>query len=93
MARFKQCLAVKVEEDERRERQDVSLKDQFEEDVAPVVYIESWPEKTFRAALFILLIFFVLIGIMVLIMSDTRALLVGIIMKFFEEMLSTVQLG
>lgn len=93
MSRFKPRLAVKIEEEERRERQDASLREQFEVEEGQVVYVESWPEKVFRLLLLIISIAFAIIGIVALILPETRALIIEVLLKFIEEALGAVKIS
>lgn len=93
MSRFKPQLAVKIEEEERRERQNISLRDQFEDDNEQIVYVESWPEKVFRLVLIILSTALAVIGIIALIVPDTRALIIEVMLNFVNEMLGVVKLS
>lgn len=93
MSRFKPQLAVKIEEEERRERQNISLRDQFEDDKEQVVYVESWPEKAFRLILIILSTALAVIGVIALIVPDTRALIIEVMLNFVNEMLGVVKLS
>lgn len=93
MSRFKPRLAVKIEEEERRERQDTSLKDQFEAEEKQVVYVEAWPEKAFRLLLLIISVAFALLGFIALILPETRALIIEVFLKFIEEALGAVKIG
>lgn len=93
MSRFKPRLAVKVEEEERRERQDVSLREQFEQEEGQVVYVESWPEKAFRLLLLIISVALAVLGIIALILPETRVLIVEILLKFVEEALGAVKIS
>ncbi len=93
MSRFKPQLAVKIEEEERRERQNISLRDQFEDEKEQVVYVESWPEKVFRLVLIILSTVLAVIGIIALIVPDTRALIIEVMLNFVNEMLGVVKLS
>lgn len=93
MSRFKPRLAVKIEEEERRERQDASLKDQFEAEEKQVVYVEAWPEKAFRLLLLIISVSFALLGFIALILPETRALIIEVFLKFIEEALGAVKIG
>lgn len=93
MTRFKPLLAAKVEEEERREMRNTSLKDKFEEKEERVVYVESWPEKVFRIVLMIVSIVFVVVGVMALILPDTRTLLIEMLFKFIEEAMGAVKIG
>lgn len=93
MSRFKLRLAVKIEEEERRERQDTSLKDQFEAEEKQVVYVEAWPEKAFRLLLLIISVAFALLGFIALILPETRALIIEVFLKFIEEALGAVKIG
>lgn len=93
MSRFKPQLAVKIEEEERRERQNISLRDQFEDDNEQIVYVESWPEKVFRLVLIILSTVLAVIGIIALIVPDTRALIIEVMLNFVNEMLGVVKLS
>lgn len=93
MARFKPLLAAKVEEEERREMRNRSLKDKFEEKEERVVYVESWPEKIFRIVLMIVSLVFVVIGVVALILPDTRALIIEVLLKFIEEVMGAVKIG
>lgn len=93
MSRFKPRLAVKIEEEERRERQDASLREQFEMEEGQVVYVESWPEKAFRLLLLIISIAFAIIGIVALILPETRVLIIEVLLKFIEEALGAVKIS
>ncbi len=93
MSRFKPRLAVKIEEEERRERQDASLREQFEVEEGQVVYVESWPEKVFRLLLLIISIVFAIIGIVALILPETRTLIIEVLLKFIEEALGAVKIS
>lgn len=93
MSRFKPQLAVKIEEEERRERQNISLRDQFEDEKEQIVYVESWPEKAFRLMLIILSTVLAVIGIIALIVPDTRALIIEVMLNFVNEMLGVVKLS
>ena len=93
MSRFKPQLTVKIEEEERRERQNISLRDQFEDDNEQIVYVESWPEKVFRLVLIILSTVLAVIGIIALIVPDTRALIIEVMLNFVNEMLGVVKLS
>lgn len=93
MSRFKPQLAVKIEEEECRERQNISLRDQFEDDKEQVVYVESWPEKVFRLILIILSTALAVIGVIALIVPDTRALIIEVMLNFVNEMLGVVKLS
>lgn len=93
MSRFKPQLAVKIEEEERRKRQNISLRDQFEDDKEQVVYVESWPEKVFRLILIILSTALAVIGVIALIVPDTRALIIEVMLNFVNEMLGVVKLS
>lgn len=93
MSRFKPQLAVKIEEEERRERQNISLRDQFEDEKEQIVYVESWPEKVFRLVLIILSTVLAVIGIIALIVPDTRALIIEVMLNFVNEMLGVVKLS
>ena len=93
MSRFKPQLAVKIEEEERRERQNISLRDQFEDEKEQIVYVESWPEKVFRLMLIILSTVLAVIGIIALIVPDTRALIIEVMLNFVNEMLGVVKLS
>lgn len=93
MPRFKPQLAVKIEEEERRERQNISLRDQFEDEKEQIVYVESWPEKVFRLVLIILSTVLAVIGIIALIVPDTRALIIEVMLNFVNEMLGVVKLS
>lgn len=93
MSRFKPQLAVKIEEEERRKRQNLSLRDQFEDDKEQVVYVESWPEKVFRLILIILSTALAVIGVIALIVPDTRALIIEVMLNFVNEMLGVVKLS
>lgn len=93
MSRFKPQLAVKIEGEERRERQNISLRDQFEDDKEQVVYVESWPEKVFRLILIILSTALAVIGVIALIVPDTRALIIEVMLNFVNEMLGVVKLS
>lgn len=93
MSRFKPQLAVKIEEEERRERQNISLRDQFEDEKEQIVYVESWPEKVFRLVLIILSTVLAMIGIIALIVPDTRALIIEVMLNFVNEMLGVVKLS
>lgn len=93
MSRFKPQLAVKIEEEERRERQNISLRDQFEDDKEQAVYVESWPEKVFRLILIILSTALAVIGVIALIVPDTRALIIEVMLNFVNEMLGVVKLS
>ena len=93
LSRFKPQLAVKIEEEERRERQNISLRDQFEDEKEQIVYVESWPEKVFRLMLIILSTVLAVIGIIALIVPDTRALIIEVMLNFVNEMLGVVKLS
>lgn len=93
MSRFKPQLAVKIEEEERRERQNISLRDQFEDEKEQIVYVESWPEKVFRLVLIILSTVLAVIGIIALIVPDTRALIIEVMLNFVNEVLGVVKLS
>ena len=93
MSRFKPQLAVKIEEEERRERQNISLRDPFEEDKEQVVYVESWPEKVFRLILIILSTALAVIGVIALIVPDTRALIIEVMLNFVNEMLELTEIS
>ncbi len=93
MSRFKPRLAVKVEEEERRERQDVSLREQFEVEEGQIVYVESWPEKTFRLLLLIISVALAVLGTIALILPETRVLIIEIFFKFVEEALGAVKIS
>ena len=93
MSRFKPQLAVKIEEEERRERQNISLRDQFEDDKEQVVYVESWPEKVFRLILIILSTALAVIGVIALIVPDTRTLIIEVMLNFVNEMLELTEIS
>ena len=93
MSRFKPQLAVKIEEEERRERQNISLRDQFEDDKEQVVYVESWPEKVFRLILITLSTALAVIGVIALIVPDTRALIIEVMLNFVNEMLELTEIS
>lgn len=93
MSRYKASLAVKVEEEERRKLQDTSLKEQFEEEKGQVVYVESWPEKLFRIVLLILSIALALVGVIALVLPDTRTLIIEVFLRFVGETVGAVKIG
>lgn len=85
MARFKKTLAAGLREKEAVDECSSSLKEKFEKKEKETIYIETIPEKIFRIGINVIAYIFLLIGIISLIMPDTREAFMEVITNFMEE--------
>ena len=83
--RYKTRLAAGIEEEERRAKQDESLREKFEKKEETVVFVESFPEKLFRMTLLVISSALAIVGIVALLLPETRLLLFEVFVKFIEE--------
>lgn len=85
MSRYKTRLAAGIAEEDMLQAQEASLRDKFEKKEEMVVYVESLPEKLFRIVLFIISTALALVGVMSLLLPETRFLLFEVLVRFIEE--------
>jgi hypothetical protein len=90
MGRYKQRLATGVEEDEKKAARETSLRERFGKKEEQVVYVENTPEKIYRWMINIVSAVFVAIGIAALVMPDTRAQLIRLMVQFIGEVTGMV---
>ena len=85
MARFQKALVAGIEEKEKEAECSSSLKEKFDKKEKRTVYVESLPEKLFRIGLNLIAYAFCILGIIVLILPDTRSVLIEVLYRFVEE--------
>lgn len=75
-----------IEEEDRRKESEKSLKERFEKKEGTVVYVQSTPERIFTMAAYVLSMFLMIIGIISLVLPETRSEMMGIFVRLIGEL-------
>ena len=92
MPRFKKQLVAGIEEQDRQQEQEKSLKEQFEKKEKKTVYVESLPEKVFRITLNVFSYALSIVGIISLLLPQTRVTICAVLLRFIGEVTGAIRI-